>query len=274
MGKQIESYEDFEQDWKKRHKASLPKKRKVSSFSTVFWVLFWILVAAGAAVFSGAHTIPSAELTILKKLANRTALASTAFVIVELVLFGSAAKRHEIAWLKWLMYCSLLVALIGNTSSSILAVTENGGNAFNQLAGVLLSFIAPVTALAAGEVLHIQLAALNLKQNEANEEYLGKWKDVEAKINAAYTKFDRERNQSEAVKLVNFTEFTGFTKRNRISPKMEIAIAWLKEHPEHLETESRELANLIGVSHTLANGARKVVLASQNGHSEDSQEQS
>jgi hypothetical protein len=45
----------------------------------------------------------------------------------------------------------------------------------------------------------------------------------------------------------------------RPSPKMKKAIEWLRQHPEHLETESRVLAEMIGVSHTLANDARKVV---------------
>lgn len=47
---------------------------------------------------------------------------------------------------------------------------------------------------------------------------------------------------------------------------MKKAIKWLKEHPDHLETESRVLADLIGVSHTLANDARKIVKFEQNGH--------
>ena len=50
---------------------------------------------------------------------------------------------------------------------------------------------------------------------------------------------------------------------------MKKAIEWLELHPEHLDTESRELANLIGVSHTLANDARKHVKYSSNGHSQN-----
>lgn len=53
---------------------------------------------------------------------------------------------------------------------------------------------------------------------------------------------------------------------HRNAPKMKKAIEWMKTHPEHIDTESRVLADLIGVSHTLANDARKVVKSSNNGH--------
>lgn len=269
MGQEQEQdYDEFEKDWKRRHKASLPRKVSVSSVQEIFWVVFWLVVASGAALFSAAHTIPAAEMTLFSDLPYRSSLAITAFIIVELVIFGAAAKRHEIRWLGWLLLGSLLVALIGNTSSSIQAVAENGGNILNQVGGVLLSVIAPVTALAAGEVLHIQLDRLATKRQIANADYQQQWKEVEAKINAAYTKYEREHKPKiMSVNPVNSVNFTTL-QSNKPSPKMQMAMEWIKAHPEHLETESRELANLIGVSHTLANGARKAVKFSQNGHSE------
>ncbi len=260
-------YEQFEKDWKKRHKASLPRKLSVSSFSTIFWIFFWVLVATGAAVFSGAHTIPSAEMTIDTKVPFRSYLATTVFSIVEFSIFGSAVYRHSIWWMRYLLLGSLLVAFIGNTGSSWQAVAANGGNWMNQLGGLLLSIIAPVTALAAGEVLHIQLTALAIKRKEANDDYQRQWREVDAKINAAYTKLEKDTKvKLEAVNTVNLRKFTAI---DRPSPKMKRAIEWIELHPEHIDTESRELANLIGVSHTLANDARKHVKYSSNGHSEN-----
>lgn len=264
-------YDVFERDWKKRHKASLPRKVSVSGFSTWFWIGFWLLVATGAAVFSAAHTIPAAEMTLFADSPHRGLLASTAFVIVELVVFGSAVYRHQIWWIKWLLLGALLVALIANTSSSIRAVEENGGDMLNQVAGVLLSIIAPFTALAAGEVLHLQLASLSDKRRIANEEYQQQWKEVEAKINTAFTKAEKERYP----KLVPVIPVNPVILQvDKPSPKMQLALEWLKEHPEHLETESRTLGELIGVSHTLANEARKTVKSqngNSNGHNESSE---
>ena len=184
-------FSEFERDWLRRHKASIPKRRRVSSVSTWFWILFWVVVATGAAIFSAAHTIPAAELTILADVPMRGDLALTAFVIVELVIFGAAAGRHEIRWLRWLLAASTLVALVGNTSSSVSAVTENGGDALNQAVGILLSIVAPMTALAAGEVLHIQLDQLSARRREADEEYNTRLQALNAKINQAYNRQER-----------------------------------------------------------------------------------
>lgn len=186
-----QTYEDFEREWKKSHKADLPRRLRSSSAREYFWIAFWVLVATGAAIFSAAHTIPAAELTILIDVPNRSLLAITAFVIVELVIFGAAAMRQDIRWLGWLLAGSVFVALAGNISSSIRAVLENGGDVINQFGGVLLAIIAPLTALAAGEVLHIQLDKRNEKQSAAQLEFDGKFKDMEAKIRAAYTKYEK-----------------------------------------------------------------------------------
>lgn len=188
----IQSYEEYEQDWKRSHKADIPRKKRASSFREFFWIGFWVMVATGAAIFSATHTIPAAELTIFKDVPYRGNLAITAFVIVELVIFGAAAGRHDIGWLKWLLLGSVLVALAGNISSSIRAVSENGGDIINQIGGILLAVIAPITALAAGEVLHIQLDKRNEKIDAADSEFQQKWKDMETKIRTAYKRYEKE----------------------------------------------------------------------------------
>lgn len=246
-------FEQFEKDWKKRHKASLPRRKNVSSLSTIFWISFWIIVALGAAVFSGTHTLPTAEMTIKENVPYRTQLALTAFVIVEFAVFGSAAGRHQIAWLKYLLAISLGVALIGNLSSSYTAVAYNGGGWLNQIAGVLLSIIAPVTAFAAGEVLHFQIDSLNARRKEADIEYQVAWKEVEAKINAAYTKLEKEgKAQSEAVKALDLIKNNILTEkqaRKKPSIRLQKAIDWFMENPDKLENPPRELEEAVGVSY-------------------------
>lgn len=261
-------YEGFEKDWKKRHKASLPRKVSVSGFAAWFWILFWLIVAGGAAVFSAAHTIPAAELTLFKDLPYRSALAVTAFVIVEFVIFGAAAKRQEIVWMKWLLAGSLLVALIGNTSSSVKAVGENGGDTLNQVAGVLLSVIAPFTALAAGEVSHLQLAQLAQKQKEANEDYQQQWKEVEAKINTAFTKQERELKEqsrpSAAVDLSVYSRQTAQTQ-SRPSAAVDLALDYLRSNPSAVDLPVRDLGAVAGVGKDSAAKARNIYL-SENGN--------
>lgn len=261
-------YEAFEKDWKKRHKASLPRKVSVSGFSAIFWIGFWLIVATGAAVFSAAHTIPAAELTLFKDLPYRSALAVTAFVIVEFVIFGAAAKRLEIKWMKWLLAGSLLVALIGNTSSSVRAVAENGGDSFNQVAGVLLSVIAPFTALAAGEVLHLQLASLSEKRRIANEIYQQQWKEIEAKINTAFTKENKAQSGNSSSNsgklppdLPDNYQSTGDYKKNATV----IVQQYLIDNPGAMERSNRDIASELGVSHPIV-GRVKNEMQNGNGH--------
>lgn len=261
-------FEQFEKDWKKRHKASLPRRRSVSSLSAITWVSYWIIVAAGAAIFSGVHTLPTAEMTIEASVSYRAQLALTAIIIVEFSIFGSAAGRHYIKWLKYLLIVSLGVALIGNLSSSYTAVAHNGGDWLNQLAGVLLSIIAPVTAFAAGEVLHFQIDSLNARRKEADIEYQAAWKEVEAKINAAYTKLEKEAKDivraQNAVQLpvserTDGGHATGFGYSKRTDAK-DIVRAHLDKHPSDIDKTVRELADILGVGKTTVSDVKRELL--------------
>lgn len=302
-------YNEFEKNWLRRHKGSIPQRRRVSSASTWFWIAFWVLVAGGAAIFSAAHTIPAAELTILKDVPFRADLAKSVFVIVELVIFGASAGRREIWWLKYLLWAAVLVALVGNVSSSVSAVTENGGNLLNQFGGILLSIIAPTTALAAGEVLHIQLDKLSKRRAAADEEYQVKRKELDSVINREFTKAEKvqaeqekadrlaaekaqaEREEADRQALTASalsvrsdadslqTRQTGYGYS--VSPDGQLkVIAYLKDNPDAAKLGSRELGRLIGVSHDTANNGRKEwqrqqqLEASMNGNGHHSGDQS
>lgn len=272
MDTTLPTYDEYAEDWKRRHKASLPRRAKVSSFQEIFWIVFWLLVASGAAVFSAAHTIPAAELTLFRTLPYRSYLAITAFVIVELVIFGAAAKRYEIKWLRWLMWSALIVAVIGNTSSSARAVWENGGDGYNQIGGFLLSVIAPATAWASGEVLHIQLANLAAKHKTAEDEYMQQWKDVEAKINSAFTKLEREHKH--AIDELDRHEYLSIHSRQTADRQRQTgrgdatdkAVRYLYDNPGSAGMTLRELADAIGVGKDSV--AKAKVIFSQNGHAE------
>lgn len=198
---QVMSYDEFERDWLRKHRSSIPRRRRVSTARSWFWVLFWIVVASGAAIYSAAHTIPAAELTILRDVPNRSALAISVFAIVELVIFGAAAKRHDVHWLRYLMMAATLVALVSNVGSSVLAVSENGGNVLNQIAGVLLSILAPVTALAAGEVLHKEQDKREDAQQKVDDEYQGAMVELQTKVNAAWKRYEKDASTVQSSKV-------------------------------------------------------------------------
>ncbi len=184
-------FQEHEAEWKLRHKASLPRQKRVSSASSTFWIIFWIMVAIGAAIYSAAHTVPAAELTIFKTVPYRSQIALLTFITVELVIFGAAAGRHTIRWLVYLLAATVLVALAGNISSTMAAVQANSGDVLNYIGGFLLAVMPPFTALAAGEVVHKQLQELSRLRGVAREEYTAAWKVIDAKINSSYTKLQK-----------------------------------------------------------------------------------
>jgi len=47
--------------------------------------------------------------------------------------------------------------------------------------------------------------------------------------------------------------------RQRTSPKLQAALAWLENHPEHLDTPSRQLQKAIGASHATIHKAQRLL---------------
>lgn len=283
---ELMSFDEYEKDWLRKHRGSIPRKRRVSTTRGWFWIIFWIVVATGAAVYSAAHTIPAAELTILRHVPNRSELALSVFTIVELLIFGAAAKRHDIYWLRYVMIGAVLVALVSNVGSSVLAVSINGGNLLNQLAGVLLSILAPMSALAAGEVLHIEQDKRDAAKRAAEDEYNEAMQELDKKINIAYKKYEKEfkeereriareeADRQERLSALSVRSDTDSRQTRQASygyvstPDGQIKVmAYLDDNPDAVNMGSRALAALIGVSHDTANKGRNAWASKQNGHS-------
>jgi hypothetical protein len=267
------TFDEFERDWLRRHRALVPRRRNVSSGSEFFWIIFWLIVAAGAAVFSAVHTIPAAEMTILASVEGRSDLAKSVFVIGELVIFGAAAKRREIPWMLYLLGAALLVLLMGNISSSVRAVSENGGDILNQIGGILQSIIAPFTALGAGEILHVMLDKRQQKIMSAEDEYSAKLVELQAKINSAWKKHEKEVSETDRqTKLLSMhllseqtdsrqtaqTPMRSGYGHNRTPDGQRRVVEYLTDNPGDASLPLRALADKIGVNKDTVNAGRKL----------------
>lgn len=273
-------YEEHERDWKMRHKASIPRRKRVSSFQEIFWIGFWIVVATGAAIYSAAHTIPAAVMTIFMDVPDRNRLALTVFVIVELVIFGAAAGRHEMKWLRWLLIGAVIVALIGNLGSSIRAVAENGGDILNQIVGIFIAVITPFTALAAGEALHIQWDKRNAKIQAEETRFQNDWREMDSKINRSFNELEKtfSKNSVNVNRPTPVHSVNSVNSANGYSKQMnsrQIISEYFERHPEFKNmtldqlNEAIEQESGIRVGRTSIHNVRKewVIPASSNGHS-------
>lgn len=264
------TFDEFERDWLRRHRALVPRRRNVSSGSEFFWIIFWLIVAAGAAVFSAVHTIPAAEMTILASVEGRSDLAKSVFVIGELVIFGAAAKRREIPWMLYLLGAALLVLLMGNISSSVRAVSENGGDILNQIGGILQSIIAPFTALGAGEILHVMLDKRQQKIMSAEDEYSAKLVELQAKINSAWKRYEKDSQadtrQTALLSAPVLSEQTDTRQTPRLSgygytrtsDGQKRVVEYLTAHPDEAALPLRTLADRIGVNKDTVSAGRRL----------------
>lgn len=260
----VMGFEEFERHWLRRHKGSMVYKPRISSWGLIFGIGLWTVIGTGAAVVSGAHSIPAILQTIPSEVVIREYLSLFGFTIIELLIFAGALYRRDSRIAYWGLVLAMVGALAANIGSSIATVAHNGGDALSLVVAVVLALLPPLSALIAGEMVHLQFAKHKLAIDAANTEYEARRRDLDATINREYSKYVKQFEPVKSASVdVNLRKLPSI---DRPTPKMKKAIEWLEQHPEHLDTESRVLADMIGVSHTLANDARKVVKFGLNGN--------
>lgn len=162
------------------------------------------------------------------------------------------------------MLLALVVAVVANIHATAKQNDVYIADWINTIISLLVAISAPVLAFIAGDILGMEAVATQSRQSKAMKQWreeMERWRDglnrswdaQKARLGIVVeVKSDRQAAEID----VNLRKLPSIA---RPSPKMKKAIEWLRQHPEHLETESRVLAEMIGVSHTLANDARKVV---------------
>lgn len=270
------SYEQFEQDWLRRHKRSLPSRRRISSWGLIGGILVWSIIAIGAALVSGAHSVPAIHQTIPTSVPEglRSLLSLAGFTIFELLIFAGALYRRDSPFAKYGLWLSMIGALAANIGSSVYAVTENRGDWLNMVVGVVLAFIAPLAAFLAGEMVHRLAEQHKEKIGDAAARYRDALGDVDKQINRDYKAYLRELSKTAVQNPSNgpsngqtgenlrpSASILGHAKRPDASA---IVQAHLLENPEDIEADARQLAARLGVGKSTVNNVQRY-LKSQNG---------
>lgn len=232
------TYEDFEQDWLKRHKRSLPVKPRISSWALIGGILIWSIIAVGAALVSGAHSVPAIHQTIPSSVPDglRSVLSLSGFTIFELLIFAGALYRRDSHFAKWGLLLSMIGALAANIGSSVFAVTENGGDWLNMTVGVVLAFIAPLAAFLAGEMVHRLYEQHKEKIGDAFAKYDAARENVDKLINRDYKAYTRDFAKQHAAQETSRNPFMNdgempdlheisrndFTKSGEKKPRVKI----------------------------------------------------
>lgn len=198
-------FDSFQRDWLKRHKGSIVKPPRISSWGLIGGIFIWAVIALGAAVVSGAHSVPAILQTIPQIITSpfREVLSLFGFTIFELLIFAGALYRRQTRFATMGLLLSLVGALAANIGSSVFSVHENQGGGLDYAVAIILALIAPLAAFLAGEMVqrlftqhHEQIA---LKTAEFDE----KRRELDKVINREFVKYEKAFTPVKSIHSVN-----------------------------------------------------------------------
>lgn len=266
------SYEEFKDDWLKRHPASIPIERVEDSPYPKWLRSATLLMFLAAALLSAVHTIPVVYAGIpansIISPETRMVAANASIVAFELGILLSAflmiAKSSMgLAWvLLGTMFAGTIVANIQSISQT------SGAGLGASIVTLIFGGGIPVIALAAGKLFVNIYSTERALKKQAGENNRQAWKDLDATINGAYAKYEKlwKINHSVESPVRHVSAQTNTDKQ----PK-HIALDYLKDHQGESFTV-RGLAEAAGVTNDAAHKALK--LFATNGHSQNGHEES
>jgi uncharacterized membrane protein len=250
------SYEDFEKDWLRRHKGSLVSRPRVSSWGLIGGLILWGLIAIGAALVSGAHSVPAILQTIPGVVPTpwREVLSLFGFTIFELLVFAGALYRRGNRYAAWGLLIAMIGALAANIGSSVFAVSEHSGDALNFIVALVLALIAPLAAFLAGEMVYHLYAKHQAILDAAAARYEQKRRDLDAVINREWVRANKSKVSvvevtapilPEPVQPAALPTPYGYTRTADGQAKV---MDYLDTHPDEAVLPSRKLAEKISAA--------------------------
>lgn len=218
-------YESFEKDWLKRHKGSRIRPPTISSWGLIGGILIWAIIAIGAAIVSGAHSIPAILQTIPPMILSplREGLSLFGFTIFEMLIFAGALYRHDTKFATAGLLLSLLGALAANIGSSIYSVMLNKGNGLDLVVALVLALIAPLAAFLAGEMVHRLFVEHGKVKREKIADYDGSRRKLDTLINREFVKHQKTSSISRNP-FMNDGEIPDLheSSRNSVKPRVKL----------------------------------------------------
>lgn len=198
-------FQTYERDWLKRHKGSIVRPPRISSWALIGGIFIWAVIALGAAVVSGAHSVPAILQTIPQIIVSpfREILSLFGFTIFELLIFAGALYRKQTGFATMGLLLSLVGALAANIGSSVFSVHENNGGGLDYAVAVILALIAPLAAFLAGEMVQRLFSQHHEQIALKNAEYDDRRRELDKVINREFTKYEKAFIPVHSVNSVN-----------------------------------------------------------------------
>lgn len=262
-------------------KTPRPEPTQVSRDRVSQIIIFAIsLVMIAAVIVSGSRTVAEfgGDEGGWKALIGLTAFVMIEGGIMAYAFFRArrtASKTRLDNTLRWATAGLLFTVVVGLGASIDTTMRNRGFPLPDWVKGaldLLVAVSAPALGFISSDVLAIELMALDIKRRDAQKTDDANMKKWQRGLNAEWKA--QQKNWGVRIRVetpqppalpdssaVNAGNLRKFTSIDRPSPKLKLALEWLREHPEHLETESRKLGELIGVSHATANKAQHIIKA-------------
>lgn len=270
FGQLLEGAPDFdvhEKTWLRTHSAERPRKRIVGISGLLSAIFLLAIIFIGAALVSGAHSIPALLFTIPEVVQSpiREALAIAGFTVFELMIFTMALFRRESILALIGLVISFVGALMANLGSSIASTTANNGSGFDMFVAVVLAALAPTAALLVGELLHKKLEQFFANKRAADEEYAAAWVVIQRRIRDEYTrKYVKRARKSTKLreKEVSHNEFREVSQNTAkpYEPRKSVREIARKVHENGDHTlRGREIARKYGVTDSSASKIKDLI---------------
>ena len=256
-------------------------------------VSLWLTLAALLAlmiaclVVSGSRTVPA-----FSGEGGNDGIGWAAFVMLDVTVIFYAFfhtrqsfnhQRHQsvLGWTIGGLILAFLVLIAANIYQELKDKVQVAEEVKTVLL-LLLAVSAPTLAFISGEILAVEYLRISSRQREIDEGWNAAMVVYQTDKNATWA---REKSrwgvkidlvniqpnlpapESPSVKSVNLQNL----QVDRPSPKLQKALDWLAlpENQHHVNTESRQLSEAIGVSHMTINKAQRILKNGNGSHGEN-----
>lgn len=265
------NYEEHRRNWFKQHPGSIIRKPRISSWGLIFGIGVWGLIALGAALVSGAHSVPAILQTIPEVVVSplREILSLFGFTIFELLIFAGAVYRRESQYAAWGLMIAMIGALAANIGSSILTVQKNSGDWLNLIVAIVLALIAPLAAFLAGEMVHRLIENHRAIIQAAWARYEETCRELDIVILRDFKKVSKPQavqlsnGQSIGQNLLPAASNLGHKKRPDAT---QVVQQHLTEFPADINREARDLAAFLGVGKSTVNNVQRQMKSNGSGN--------
>lgn len=236
-------------------------------------ILALTIVSIASIIVSGSRTI--------EEFGGR-GIGTVAFVMIEggIMAYGffiarrNANKERLKNTVRWAMAGLVLTVIVGLGANADAVLRGHGimlPNEITIIINLLVALSAPALAFISSDVLAIELMATDIRRRDASLEHEKKTRKWQKDMNTAWRA--QQRNWGAKIQVEkqappmlmahqissNLIKNNQISSRNKPSPRLQKAIDYFNQHPEHLETPSRDLESVLGMSYGTINKAQVFV---------------